>query len=521
MSSVRAARSVRSVRSVRSARPAHWLAGPARLWPWLAAALIGCGAQPTPTPIAPTARPDVTVLQLNDVYEINPVGGGGGLARVATLRAQLEAQGPVLTVLAGDTLSPSAIGLAKVDGERLAGAQMIATFNVMGLDVATFGNHEFDLKEAQLLACLKASRFTWISSNVTRADGSPFPGVPTRLVRQVGAVRVGVFAVTLGSNPKGWVRYDTDFAAVARREIAALQAEGAQIIVALTHLDLADDIALAVQVPEIDLVLGGHEHENWRVDRGADLTPVRKADANARTVFVHRVYARAGQARVDSELVVVDGTIADEPKTAAEAKEWTDKAFAAYRAQGIDPDEVVTTAWTALDGLEASVRNGSTALTALIGESMQVGGAAVTIFNSGSIRIDDVIAQGSPITAYDVLRIMPFGGQVVTGQWTGALLAQVLDAGQANLGKGGWLQTSGVGGVAGAWTVGGRPLDPAATYVVAINDFLLMGLEDNLAFLTREAPGLSALVAGDDLRTLLIARLKAGPGAAAAPTASR
>src|ERR1051325_4592573 len=69
----------------------------------------------------------VTILHFNDVYEINAVEGGraGGLSRVATTLKQLRRQhSPVLSVLAGDYLSPSAIGTAVVDGQTLSGRQM-------------------------------------------------------------------------------------------------------------------------------------------------------------------------------------------------------------------------------------------------------------------------------------------------------------------------------------------------------------------------------------------------------------
>lgn len=458
----------------------------------LAALLCACGARPAETPPAAAAPgPDLIVLQLNDVYEINPIGGVGGLARVATLREQLAAEGPVLTVIAGDFLSPSAMGVAKRDGERIAGAQMVGTLNVMGLDVATFGNHEFDLKEAQLLARLKESTFTWVSSNVTRADDTPFPGVLTRLVRDVGGVKVGVFSMTLDAKPLPWVKYDTDYIGVARREVGALKAEGAQVIIALTHLDLPDDIDLAAAVPEIDMVLGGHEHENWRVDRGLDMTPVRKADANARTVFVHRVRLRDGQDRVDSTLVPIDATVADEPKTAAEAARWTEIVFSAYRAEGLDPTRPLGEAWTDLDGREASVRRSSTALTALIAEAFVTDDCTISVYNSGSIRIDDTIVEGTPITAYDIARILPFGGGTVSSTWTGALLVRVLDGGTKNHGKGGWLQAHGVARGDGGWTVDGAPIDPAASYRVCTSDFMLLGLEDNLGFLKRDGEGIS------------------------------
>jgi 5'-nucleotidase/UDP-sugar diphosphatase len=84
----------------------------------------------------PEAGIDFTLLQLNDVYEITPVANGtsGGLARVATLRQQLLAENPnTITILAGDFLSPSALGTARVDGEPLAGKQMVAAAQPNGL----------------------------------------------------------------------------------------------------------------------------------------------------------------------------------------------------------------------------------------------------------------------------------------------------------------------------------------------------------------------------------------------------
>lgn len=475
--------------------------------------LAACGTRPNDGTITPPeAAPALIVLQLNDVYEINPVGGEGGLARVATLRKELQTEAPVLTVMAGDFLSPSAMGVAKVNGARIAGAQMIGTLNVMGLDVATLGNHEFDLKEAQLTARIAESKFTWVSSNITRADGSPIASVVPRLVRQAGDLKVGVFSVTLDDNNPAWVKFDTDYLAVAKREVAALKAEGAQVIIGLTHLALQDDIELAANVPEIDVIMGGHEHENWQVRRGADRTPVCKADANARTVFVHRI-SREDGVEVDPLLVPIDASIADEPETAAEAKRWTDKAFSSLIAEGIDPDAPIATAWTDFDGREASIRNRSTALTALFARAMRVDDCAASLYNSGSIRIDDVIPKGAAIAEYDVMRILPFGGVVVTGDWSGALLNRVLAAGQKNKGIGGWLQTDGIGGAPGAWTIGGAAIDPAKTYRVCTTDFLLTGREANLDFLTRDVEGIGNLKDGRGVQRLLSDGFKQGPDA--------
>jgi 2',3'-cyclic-nucleotide 2'-phosphodiesterase (5'-nucleotidase family) len=55
-----------------------------------------------------------TVLQMNDVYELIPLAGGkkGGLARVATIRRLLLEENPnTITILSGDVVSPSALGM--------------------------------------------------------------------------------------------------------------------------------------------------------------------------------------------------------------------------------------------------------------------------------------------------------------------------------------------------------------------------------------------------------------------------
>ena len=135
----------------------------------------------------PRATQDVvnfTVLQMNDVYEISPLEGGkaGGLARVATVIKELEAENPnTISLLSGDFLSPSLMGMLKdKNGEKIAGRQMIETLNALGLDYVTFGNHEFDLKTGELLQKrIDQSDFKYICSNVFRKfeDGSakPFP----------------------------------------------------------------------------------------------------------------------------------------------------------------------------------------------------------------------------------------------------------------------------------------------------------------------------------------------------------
>lgn len=438
----------------------------------------------------------ITLLQMNDVYEMSPVNNGqeGGLARVATLRQQLLQENPhTYTILSGDLFSPSAVGTAQIDTERLDGRQMVAAMNALGLDYATFGNHEFDLKQPSFMARLGESQFTWVASNVTDSNGNPFTNVPRHVIFTVSdedgtEVRVGLFGLTLNSNPQSYVAY-TDWLSTARAEVAELRPQ-VDILIAVTHLPVDEDRQLARSLPDIDLILGGHEHEHMAVIGTEGTPPIYKADANARTVYVHRLTFDTASHTLStaSELVAITPDLADEPNTAAVIQTWTQRAYDGFAKLGFTATEIVTTLTEPLDGSLEAVRLGSNRLTDLIAEGMAtaVPNADLAIFNAGSIRIDDTLQPG-PITQYDVIRVLPFGGSIIGVQISGSLLEQVLDAGPQNLGAGGYLQTAHVSGSSGAWLINNQPLDPNKSYVAAFNDFLLTGKEHNLSFLTLDA----------------------------------
>jgi 5'-nucleotidase/UDP-sugar diphosphatase len=452
-----------------------------------------------------SASATITILHFNDVYEITPVDGGkaGGLARLARFRAELKARHPgLITTLGGDYVSPSALGTARVNGERLAGRQMVAVLNLVGIDWATFGNHEFDIPEAALRARLAESKFRLVSSNVTDASGALFPNTVRTAVIPVktpsGLVRVGLLGLTIDVNQQPWVRYAPPVDS-ARAAVAALKGT-CDVIVALTHLALDGDRQIAEEVPEIDLILGGHEHENWMIERGPHFTPIVKADANVRTaaIVTLRVPGKGERPIVTTYLQRIDERMKEGPRTAAEVRKWRDLAFDGFRKAGFDPLEVVAVIPEPLEARESIIRNRSTRMTGLILDAMMHdAGTTAAIFNSGSIRLDDVL-QAGPLTQYDVIRVLPFGGPVVKVTMTGAMLAKVREIGEQNKGTGGYLQTIGLPST----------IDPAARYTLAITDFLLTGGEANLGFLTRQNPEISNITDLHDIRIAVIDELK-------------
>jgi 5'-nucleotidase len=324
-----------------------------------------------------------------------------------------------------------------------------------------------------------------------------------------GSVRIGVVGVTIASNPVPFVKY-TDSLDSFRKEVEALRGQ-ADVVVGLTHLAFAQDQKLAEGVPGVSLILGGHEHENVRAFRGDHFTPILKADANVRTVYVHRLTwdTVRRDLQIDSQLVVVTDAIPEDPEVAKVVAAWEEKAFAGFREQGFEPTETIARATVPLDGREASVRNSPTVLTELIGRAFlqEAAGAELAVYNSGSIRIDDVLPPGS-ITQYDVIRVLPFGGKVLTADIRGSLLARALDQGIASHGKGAFLQTANVSiDDSGAWAVGGKEIDPDRLYRVAINDYLAAGKEEGLGFLT-PGPDLTIVKENRDQRMAVIDELR-------------
>lgn len=459
----------------------------------------------------------ITILHINDPHEMDAAEAGtiGGLARVSTLLGRVKQQtSPVMSTLGGDFLSPSAIGTAIVDGQPMAGRQAVAVLNLMGIDWATFGNHEFDLSEAAFRARMTEKKFGLVSTNVTDVNGAPFPGsVSSAVVPLQSAgrtIRVGLLGFTIDSNRKAWVRYLPAVDA-ARKEVATLRGK-TDAIVAITHLGMGGDIQLANGVPEIDLVLGGHEHENWMLRRGPRLTPIMKADSNGRSaVVVTLTFPAPGQRpAVSGRIEPLGPDVTPAANVRDEVARWMEIGFAAFRRAGFSPEATVATVPEALEGRESVIRNRSSNLTDLILAAMrrEVPDAAIALFNAGSVRLDDILAAGE-LRQYDVIRILPYGGPVVSASLEGSLLTEVLDAGVANLNGGGYLQLSGVARGSNGWMVDGQPIDPSHRYRVALSDYLLTGAEARLGFLTPSNPRVRDIKEHRDVRLALIEEIAA------------
>jgi 5'-nucleotidase len=350
------------------------------------------------------------------------------------VRQRLADQGPVVFVLAGDVLSPS------LASKYYRGRQMVEVLNAAKLDYATFGNHEFDVELDTLIARIAGSKFKWISSNCTRADGTPFPKVLPWDTLRISSHKVGLFGLTLqGAYPR-YVRCSNPDTA-AHRMIETLSSEGADLIVGLTHQTMDADRGLLGREPRLDLVLGGHEHEAQ--DSVVSGRHAVKADANAKTAQFVTLWGGKGHWRQAVGLVRIDAALPADTTVARVVAIWGDS----LRRQ-LGPARTVGTTGVVIDPSGSVARRRESVLGDLVTDAMRAGtGADIALLNAGTLRLDHAIQPG-PITNHQLEAIFPFADQtrVVTFPLTGAAIRRLLEHGVSEkvLGTGGFLQVSGV-----------------------------------------------------------------------------
>jgi len=447
---------------------------------------------------------EVIFVQVNDVYEIAPLAGGkeGGMARVASLKNKYKQKNQnTFLVMAGDFLSPSVYNSLQYQGKRIRGKQMIDAMNAAGMNLAVFGNHEFDINEAELLERINESEFQWIASNTfhKQKDGvTPFKkngkALPKTFVLQVRdadgtTAKIGLIGITLPFNQADYVSY-TDPLQTAKEVYNSLK-DSVDAVVAITHQLIEDDIKLANEIPALTLILGGHEHD-MRFENVGNVY-ITKAHANAKSAYVVKltINKKRGKVKVDPKLEYLGEDIPFDSTTQAVVNKWVDIADKSFASLGFDAKRVVLRTGEALDGRESSVRSKPTNLTRLIADAIKEAApqADVVLMNSGSIRVDDILPM--PATEYDIIRTLPFGGGIREVEMRGSLLIKTLEQGKKNIGNGGFLiynDEVNYDAAANTWKLKGNALDPSKTYRVALADFLLTGKEANMEFLNENNP---------------------------------
>jgi 5'-nucleotidase len=211
-----------------------------------------------------TPKGRLCFVHFNDVYNIQERAKRepcGGAARFTTLVKKLKKERGALVLFSGDCLAPSIMSTVT------KGAQMPIVMNHIGVDVAVYGNHDFDFGIGNLEKRARECKFPWLISNVLNPK-TKLPlanGISEHVLNWQGN-RIGIIGLvekewlaTLSTIDEDDVVYE-NFVKCARRLAYGLRRQGVHFVVALTHMRKPNDIRLAKEAPEVDLILGGHDH---------------------------------------------------------------------------------------------------------------------------------------------------------------------------------------------------------------------------------------------------------------------
>jgi 5'-nucleotidase len=495
----------------------------------------------------------------------------GGVEYLATKVKALEATNPdrTLEVAAGDLIGASPLLSAAFHDEPT-----IEAMNALGLDISAVGNHEFDEGVDELLrmqnggchpvdGCqdgdgFAGADFQYLAANVVyKSNGKPI--FPAYKIRSLGGAKVGFIGLTLKGTPSivsanGITTVDfLDEAETINAATAELKAKGVHTIVVLLHEGGAQSVALSESTintctgmsgaigpivanldPEVDMVISGHTHNayNCLLPNSDGLSvPVSSGSSFGRLVTdidmtINRASDQPTSISVDNKIVTRD-VAADPAETALITKYNTAIAPIANAVVGTISSDITTTNNAA----------GESALGDVISDAQlaytQTSGAEIAFMNPGGIRAPLVYGfqyateQLGEVTYGEAFTVQPFNNLVVTQDMTGAQIKAALEQSwqgcfgrtQATV----ILQTSAsfayaydtaraCGDRITALNVNGTPLDPNATYKVAMNNFVADGGDSfpgmkagtNRVY----APGFDV----DALTTYLGANSPVGPG---------
>ncbi|MGB0721087.1 MAG: bifunctional metallophosphatase/5'-nucleotidase [Gammaproteobacteria bacterium] len=511
--------------------------------------------------LAPLTLPEAhaagtaTLLTVNDVYRISGIEDGrrGGIARLRTLRANLEAQGtdPVL-LHAGDFLFPSLLS------RRYRGEQMIDLLNRLDGDASafderlfiTFGNHEFDKsrrRDASMLRQrIRESDFRWLNANVLFArDESNRPMISAsnlmaHTLIESGGVRVGLFALTTDVKAAEYIERFAEPEPTAALMTALLRQQGADVVVALTHLRAERDEALLRALGDAgpDLIVGGHEHER-QVHLAGGHRRVIKADADAVTAAVIRVHVDdSGGVRISHEFIALDESVSPAPDVAARAHHWQERYERETCAeQGERADclsEPLGHTRVKLIAEELEIRRYETNLGNFVIDQGLAAfadqGAQAAIINSGSLRLNQNIPAGAALTQRTLGELFAYPSPMslirIDGRTLRAVLAHAITDWTGN---GRWLQIAGFAWRHDPTTAtatditllsddGPRPIKDEESILMVVNDYLLdpSGDQDGYTMLGPQLRVPSGRAA-PDLRDLVAAALRASGERGIAP----
>lgn len=240
-----------------------------------ASAVLGMSSVVPAISFKDTYDKHITILHTNDVHsQIDPfpadhyrnANRGGVSRRYHVIKQVLKENKNTLILDAGDSFQGTPYF------NFYGGELEFKLMSKMGYHASTIGNHEFDNGIDNIAAQLEHAQFDMLNANYDFKNTILNGLVKPNQIYEVDGVKIGVFGLGIeleGLVPKGLYK-ETEYlnpAEIAQDQVNTLKNEyKCDLVVCLSHLgyqyksDKIDDIKLARQTQDIDLIIGGHTH---------------------------------------------------------------------------------------------------------------------------------------------------------------------------------------------------------------------------------------------------------------------
>ena len=425
----------------------------------------------------------LTIVHFNDLDRMGEKDGRGGVARLASvIDMEREKGGTVLATFGGDTISPSLLsGLDE-------GAHMIDLLNQLDLTAMVLGNHEFDFGPEVAKQRISEANFPVLGANNRHPDGSIIDGAVPSITVDAGDFTIGILGLTtvstmVKSSPGEYTFLDPT--KVAAELAGTLREDGADLVIALAHTDVAEDLALREQ-GAVDILLSGDDHLLATGYNGGMMFAESGEQAEWVTIIDLHLDEEVDDDKTEfiwsAEYRIIDTAhVEPNPELAAAVQVYEDRL-------GEELDVVLGSTATELDSRRETVRSKEAAIANLFADAiLEATGADVSIVNGGGIRASRIYAPGTELTRRDIQSELPFGNSTVVIEVSGQDLIDALENGFSEIEKGAG-RFPHVGGMAVRYdptqepgnrvvevSRDGQPIDRSATYTLAVNDYVAGG----------------------------------------------
>ncbi|MEZ5339776.1 MAG: 5'-nucleotidase C-terminal domain-containing protein [bacterium] len=404
----------------------------------------------------------------------------GGIAKRSIYFAEKRRHSDMvwLTLDSGDAISGTPLSNA------FEGWLDIEAMNRLKYDAMCLGVHEFDYGVERLRAVLGKAQFPVLSANIVNAaTGETF--VKPYVILERDGLRIAIFGLTTAEiddqlPPEKFSGLQVlDPIATAEKLVPQLAAQS-DIIIALTHLGIDEDIRLSSKLQDIDVIVGGMSHSELQVPMKVGRTLIVHDGEYGRNVGLLKLAFQ--QTGADWENKYFDSLL--EPM----AGKWVENSdmvdwLAEFQSQlGERMSRVAGSSSQRFSNLK--IYSSETELGNYVCDVLrQRSGADVSLLPAAFFRGD--IEQGD-VTLADLYTALPYDhyGMVLTV--SGAELIQILSEGAGSIGRPGFPQVSGVSfgmanGKAYDVRVNGVDVQPFDSYRLATSDYLASG---NLGYAT-------------------------------------